>query len=54
MRTALATEAIAYHDVVFDRDFGHSAKYFSEYAGWPNDDLDARWEALYSRRLAKL
>lgn len=40
-----ARDAIEYHDVVFKRDVGthHSS---SAFTGWPNDELDARWEDI--------
>ncbi|KAE9363153.1 hypothetical protein N431DRAFT_357011, partial [Stipitochalara longipes BDJ] len=42
-------EAIEYHDVVFDRDFGTNARWYSDYSGrWPDDEIDDRWDALYN------
>jgi hypothetical protein len=46
----IPTEAIEYHDVVFDRDFGTNARWYSDYSGrWPDDEIDDRWDALYNR-----
>ncbi|KAH8897914.1 hypothetical protein GQ53DRAFT_818168 [Thozetella sp. PMI_491] len=45
--TPVPKEAFEYHDVVFHRDFGPEARFFSEYSGWPNDETDRRWKALY-------
>jgi hypothetical protein len=52
--TAPAAEAIEYHDVVFKRDFGPEARLFSDYAGWPSDDLDQKWDELYYRGFAAI
>ena len=39
---------------MFKRDIGASARVFSEYAGWPTDEIDNRCDELYYREFTAI
>lgn len=46
-KVAPAYNEIEYHDVVFKRGFGVHKDSFSEFQGWPNDEIDRLWDESY-------
>jgi hypothetical protein len=38
----------------FKRDFGPDARFFSDYAAWPTDEIDNRWDELYYREFTAI